>query len=99
MDDPHYTLVCDMREAEDPSEEFQYSAQKEMQPPLPRNHPQFGGGGEYEEDEYDEEWEEQFGVNRRRILSTYLDSFFEGFDERTGRYRMRPWLRRLFPRD
>jgi len=34
-----------------------------------------------------------------RIISAYIDQFFDGFNERTGRYKMRRWLKRIYPRD
>ena len=36
---------------------------------------------------------------RTRILSPLLDNFFDGFNDFSGLYRMRPWLRKLYPRD
>ena len=72
VDQPHYVMLCDMREVENVEDEFQYSAQDELK--RPRN-------------------------GDRRILSAFLDHFFDGFDEKTRRYRMRPWLRKIYPRD
>jgi len=34
-----------------------------------------------------------------RVISPYIDQFFEGFNDRTGRYIMRRWLKRIYPKD
>ena len=36
---------------------------------------------------------------RRTVQSSFLDVFFEGFDQSRGIYIMRPWLQRVYPRD
>jgi len=102
-DEPHYTLLCDAREIEGPEEEFQYCAQNELEDP-----PEIVRELETKKMTqisasipllFCAENGIVASINRRRVLSLHLESFFEGFSEETGRYALRPWLRRLYPRD
>lgn len=78
MNQPHYAVICDMRDVESSIEEYQYCGQIELIKP---------------------DLTELRSAGRTRILSTFLDTFFEGYDEYYQRYSMRPWLRRIYPRD
>ncbi len=69
IEQPHYIMICDVLEAENLEDEFQYSPQDEV----------------------------ESVAEVKKIVSSHIEHFFEAFDGR--RYRMRPWLRKIYPRD
>ena len=33
------------------------------------------------------------------LVNSHIDEFFDGFSETEGKYQMKPWLRKQYPRD